>query len=178
MQFHDAVVNNSGVKLAVFPFGNSSVLYFDGGIGSVLTVANVPKYSQPIANALSLAAWICPLAVDNAHTAGTTDQCVHFIEKAVSSSTETEWAMRLYNRTNPNRHSRLSSYTFKLVSPPGQETLGNGAQYGVSANDLTPVALGSWLFVVGQAQPWISETDLTTGCIFWEQGVRAAPHVR
>jgi hypothetical protein len=176
MEFHDAVVNNSGVKLAAIPFGDSSVPYFDGGIGSVLSVANDPQYSQPFANALSLAAWICPLAVDNAHTAGTTDKYVHFLEKAVSSSTETEWAMRLYNRTNPNRHSRLSFYTFKLVSPPGQENLGNGAymEYGVSANDLTPVALGSWLFVVGQAEPWISETDLTTGCMFWKQGVRAA----
>ena len=81
--------------------------------------------------------------------------------------------MRLYNQTNPNRHSRLSFYTFKLVSPPGQ---GNGAymEYGVSSNDATAVALGGWLFLVGQAEPWISESDKTTGCIFWKQGVRAA----
>jgi hypothetical protein len=47
-------------------------------------------------------------------------------------------------------------------------------EYGVSANDTTPVELGGWLFLVGQAEPWISESDLTTGCVFWKQGVRAA----
>jgi len=176
MGIHDAVVKNSGVKLAAIPFGNSSVPYFDGQIGSVLTVANDPQYSQPFANALSVAAWICPLAVDNSNTAGSVDDFVYFLEKAVDSSTETEWAMRLYNQTNPNRHSRLSFYTFNLAPPPGRENLGNGAymEYGVSANDATPVELGGWLFVMGQAEPWISETDLKTGCMFWKQGVRAA----
>ena len=173
MGLHDALVNSVGVKLAAIPFGAASAPYFDGEIGSVLTVDDDPRYSQPYANALSLAAWVCPLALDNAYTGGSTDQYVHFLEKAVDSSTEVEWAMRLYNQTNPNRHSRLSFYTFKLVSPPGQ---GNGAymEYGVSANDTTPVELGGWLFLVGQAEPWISESDLTTGCVFWKQGVRAA----
>jgi hypothetical protein len=46
-------------------------------------------------------------------------------------------------------------------------------EYGVSANDMTPVGLGGWLFLVGQAEPWISKSDLTTGCVFWKQGVEA-----
>src|SRR5262249_17190898 len=36
-----------------------------------------------------------------------------------------------------------------------------------------PVELGKWLFVVGQAEPWISESDLAQGCRFWKQGVEA-----
>src|SRR6516164_341086 len=170
---HDAVLNSTGVKLAAIPFGDAFAPYLDGEIGSVLTVANDPQYSQPYANALSVAAWICPLALDNQFTLGSTDQYVHYLEKAVDSSTEVEWAMRLYNRKNPSRHSRLSFYTFKPVSPPGQ---GNGSymEYGVSTNDTTPVELGGWLFLVGQAEPWISDSDPTTGCIIWKQGVRAA----
>ena len=173
MGLHDAVVNGTGVKLAAIPFGAVSVPYFDGEIGSILTVADDPQYSQPYANALAVAAWICPLALDNANAGGSTDQYVHFLEKAVDSTTEVEWAMRLYNQTNPSRHSRLSFYTFRPVSPPGQ---GNGAymEYGVSANDATPVELGRWLFLVGQAEPWISDSDTTTGCVFWKQGVMAA----
>jgi hypothetical protein len=170
---HDALVNGPGVKLAAIPFGDARAPYFDGEIGSVLTVADDPQYSQPYANALSVAAWICPLALDNEHTVGSTDQYVHFCEKALNSSTEVEWAIRFYNRTNPDRHSRLSFYTFKLASPPGR---GNGAymEFGVSTNDMTPVELGGWLFLVGQAEPWISESDKSTGCVFWKQGVKAA----
>jgi hypothetical protein len=169
---HDAMVSSAAVKLAAIPFGAASAPYFDGEIGSVLTVVDDAQYSQPFANALTVAAWICPLALDNAQTAGSRDQYVHFLEKAVDSSTEVEWAMRLYNNTNPTRHSRLSFYTFKLVSPPGE---GNGSymEYGVSANDVTPVVTGGWLFVVGQAEPWISESDLTTGCVLWKQGLQA-----
>jgi hypothetical protein len=169
---HDATMTGAGVKLAAIPFGAASAPYFDGDIGSVLTVVDDAQYSQPYANALTVAAWICPLTLDNAETGGTRDQYVHFLEKAVNSTKEVEWAMRLYNRTNPGRHSRLSFYTFKLVSPPGE---GNGAymEYGVSANDVTLVELGGWLFLVGQAEPWISESDLTTGCVLWKQGVEA-----
>jgi hypothetical protein len=169
---HDAAVSGSGVSLAVIPFGAASAPYFDGNIGSVLTVADDEQYSQPYSNALTVAAWICPLTLDNAQTAGSTDQYVHFLEKAVNPTTEVEWAMRLYNVTNPSRHSRLSFYTFKLVSPPGE---GNGAymEYGVSANDATPVEVGGWLFLVGQAEPWISDSDLTTGCVLWKQDVQA-----
>jgi len=169
---HDATISGAGVKLAAIPFGAASAPYFDGNIGSVLTVVDDVQYSQPYKKALTVAAWVCPLALDNAQTVGTSDQYVHFMEKAVNSTTEVEWAMRLYNRTNPNRHSRLSFYMFKLVSPPGE---GNGAymEYGVSANDMTPVELGGWLFLVGQAEPWISKTDLTTGCVLWKQGVEA-----
>jgi len=175
MNLNDATSNSSGVKLASIPFGNASVPYFDGAIGSTLTVADAPQYSQPYANALSVAAWICPLALDNLHTTGATDQHVHFLGKAVDSSRDVEWALRLYNRTNPNRHSRVSFYTFNLMATPGQPNLGNGAymEYGVSTNDATAVELGGWLFLVGQAEPWISETDKETGCLFWKQGVQA-----
>jgi len=67
---------------------------------------------------------------------------------------------------------RLSFYTFNLGSPAGQ---GNGSymEYGHSANDETPTELGKWIFVVGQAEPWISPTDLSTGCILWKQDVEA-----
>jgi len=73
---------------------------FDGEIGSILTVTDDPRYSQPYADALSVAAWIWPLALENSNTGGSTDQYVHFLEKAVDSSTEVEWAMRFYNQTN------------------------------------------------------------------------------
>ena len=175
MKLNNATSNSDGVKLAAIPFGNASVPYFDGAIGSTLTVADAPQYSQPYANALSVAAWICPLVLDNLHTAGTTDQHVHFLGKAVDSSTNVEWALRLYNQTNPNRHSRVSFYTFNLMASAGQPNLGNGAymEYGVSTNDATPVDLGRWLFLVGQAEAWISETDKATGCLLWKQGVQA-----
>ena len=172
MGLHDASAPAQGVTLAVIPFGASQAPFFDGGLGSFLTIEDDPQYSQPYANALTVATWICPLALDNANTTGTEDQYVHFVEKAVGPSTDVEWVLRLYNKTNPTRHSRLSFYTFNLGSPAGQ---GNGSymEYGVSSNDETPIELGKWIFVVGEAEPWISPTDQTTGCIFWKQGVEA-----
>jgi hypothetical protein len=149
MGLHDAAVPMQGVTLAVIPFGTSQAPYFDGALRSFLTIGNDPKYSQPYANALTVAAWICPLALDNADTTGTQDQYVHFIEKAVGSSTDVEWVLRLYNQTNPTRHSRLSFYTFNLGSSVGE---GNGSymEYGVSSADETPIELGKWVFVVGE----------------------------
>lgn len=110
MGLHAAAVPGAGVNLAVIPFGDILGPTFDGEIGSRLQIDSDPMYSQPFANALTAAAWICPLGLDNARTAGKTgaDQYVHFIEKAVTASLGTEWAMRLYNQTNPTRHSRLS----------------------------------------------------------------------
>ncbi len=169
MGLHGASVPDAGVNLAVIPFGEILAPTFDGEIGSALQVDSDPKYSQPFANALTLAAWICPLALDNAHTAGRTDQYVHFIEKAVAPS-DAEWAMRLYNQTNPTRHSRLSFYTF---APGLVEGNGSYMEFGVSANDETPVELGKWVFLVGEAEPYISSTDLTTGCILWKQNIEA-----
>jgi hypothetical protein len=46
-------------------------------------------------------------------------------------------------------------------------------EYDVSPNDQAAVELGKWLFVVGEAEPWISSTDQTTGCILWKQGAEA-----
>src|ERR1700745_3403082 len=78
----DALLNGTGVKLAAIPFGDALAPYFDGEIGSILPVTNDPQYSQPYANALSVAAWICPLALDNKFTLGTPghDQYVHYLE--------------------------------------------------------------------------------------------------
>ena len=173
MGLHNAALPTQGVTLAVIPFGIAQAPFFDGALGSVLTIDDDPHYSQPCANALTVAAWVCPLTLNNANTAGSKDQFVHYIEKAVGASTDTEWALRLYNQTNPTRHSRLSFYTFNLSSPAGGEGNGSYMEYGVSSNDETPVELGKWLFVVGQAEPWISTTDQTTGCILWKQGVEA-----
>lgn len=61
MGLHDAAVPMQGVTLAVIPFGTSQAPYFDGALRSFLTIGNDPKYSQPYANALTIAAWICPL---------------------------------------------------------------------------------------------------------------------
>jgi hypothetical protein len=101
MGFHNASVTTRGVTLAVIPFGASQAPYFDGALGSFLTIADDPQYSQPFANALTIAAWICPLALDNANTTGTEDRYVHFVEKAVGPSNDVEWVRRLYNQTNP-----------------------------------------------------------------------------
>jgi len=46
-------------------------------------------------------------------------------------------------------------------------------EFGVSKNDATPVTVGNWLFLVGEAEPWISQSDQTTGSIFWKQDVEA-----
>jgi hypothetical protein len=46
-------------------------------------------------------------------------------------------------------------------------------EYGVSSNDETPIELGKWVSVLGEAEPWISPTDQTTGCILWKQAVEA-----
>jgi hypothetical protein len=104
---HDASAPPAGVALAAIPFGAVRAPFFDGALGSCLTIDSDPHYSQPFANALTVAVWICPLALDNLNVAGTADQYVHFLEKAVTPSSDVEWAMRLYNRTNPTRHSRV-----------------------------------------------------------------------
>jgi len=178
MGLKNACLPASGVTLAAVPFGACSAPLFDGEIGSRLTIASVPQYSQPFANALTVAVWICPLSLDNANTAGKAgeDQYVHFLEKAVTPDLDTEWAMRLYNQDNPTRHSRLSFYLFNLratTTNPMNKGAGSYMEFGVSHNDVTPVTAGSWLFLVGEAEPWIGADDQTTGCILWKQDVEA-----
>jgi hypothetical protein len=56
MGLHDASVPVQGVTLAVIPFGAAQAPYFDGALGSVLTIDDDPHYSQPCANALTVAA--------------------------------------------------------------------------------------------------------------------------
>jgi hypothetical protein len=58
---HDASTPAEGVVLAVIPFGESQAPYFDGELGSYLTIDSDPQYSQAYANALTVAGWICPL---------------------------------------------------------------------------------------------------------------------
>jgi hypothetical protein len=130
MGLHDASAPAAGVNLAAIPFGAIRAPYFDGALGSSLDIDSDPRYSQPYANALTVAAWICPLALDNAKTAGASDQFVYFLNKAVSPSTDSEWAMRLYNQTNPTRHSRLSFYTFNLGFNPDNKGNGSYMEYG------------------------------------------------
>src|SRR5260370_11299823 len=108
MGLHDASAPAAGVTLAAIPFGAIRVPFFDGALGSRLTIDSDPQYSQPFANALTVAVWICPLALDNANVAGTTDRYVHFLEQAVATSTHLAWALRLSNPTNPTRHPRPS----------------------------------------------------------------------
>jgi hypothetical protein len=43
----------------------------------------------------------------------------------------------------------------------------------VSANDETPIELGKWVFLVGEAEPYISPGDKTTGCALWKQNIEA-----
>jgi hypothetical protein len=149
MSLHEAFLPKKGLTLAAIPFGASQAPFFDGGLGSNLSIDGDPQYSQSHANALTVAAWICPLALDNALTTGTKDQYIHFVEKSVGPTTDVEWALRLYNQTNPTRHSRLSFYTFNLGSPAGE---GNGSymEYGVSSNDEVAIELGKWVFLLAR----------------------------
>jgi hypothetical protein len=169
---HSAAAPSAGVTLSAIPFGAAQAPLFDGQLGSVLTIPDDPKYSQPYGKALTVAVWLCPLALDNKNVIVGADSYVHYVEKAVAQSVDAEWALRFYDRKSTSRPLRLSFYTFNLGSPTGE---GNGSymQYGHSTNDETPIDFGKWIFVVGQAEPWISPTDLSTGCALWKQGVAA-----
>ena len=68
--------------------------YFDGALRSVATIADDRRYSQPFLNALTVAAWLCPLSLDNANVVGGQDKFVHCVEKAVAQSTDAEWALK------------------------------------------------------------------------------------
>ncbi len=46
LSLHDASVPAQGVSLAVIPFGESQAPYFDGELGSYLTIDSDPKYSH------------------------------------------------------------------------------------------------------------------------------------
>ena len=75
----------AGVTLSVLPFGAAQAPFFDGALRSVLTVPDDPHYSQPFAKALTVSAWLCPLALNNANVVGGQDKYVHYVEKAVGS---------------------------------------------------------------------------------------------
>jgi hypothetical protein len=90
MGLHDALVPAAGVTLAAIPFGAIHAPFFDGALGSRLTIGDDPQYSQPFANTLAVAVLVCSLAVDNADIAGKVDHYVHFLEKAVAPSTDVE----------------------------------------------------------------------------------------
>ena len=85
MDLHNASLPLAGVTLSVLPFGTSPQQFFDGALlGSVLTIPDDPRYSQPFSNALTVAAWLCPLALNNANVVGGQDKYVHYVEKAVA----------------------------------------------------------------------------------------------
>jgi hypothetical protein len=84
MSLHDASLPLAGVTLSVLPFGTSQAPFFDGALGSVLTIPDDPQYSPPFANALTDAAWLSPLALNNANVIGGQDKYVHYVEKAVA----------------------------------------------------------------------------------------------
>src|ERR1700691_1491939 len=172
MGLHDASLPLGGVTLSVLPFGASQAPFFDGALGSVLAIPDDLHYSQPFSNALTVAAWLCPLALNNANVVGGQDKYVHYVEKAVAESVDVEWALRFYNQQNKTRHSRLSFYTFNLGSPTGE---GNGSymEYGVPKNDETTIQLGQSGFVVGESERGVSSSDLSMGCALWKQGVAA-----
>lgn len=167
---HDAVP--LGVDLAEVPFGVTRMPHFDGRRGRVITIPDDERYSHAYANALTVACWMAPSALDFCHTAGSRDQYVHVIEKALADSQDVEWCFRLYNATNPELRSRLSFYLFNLGRPTGK---GAGAymEYGQSCNDLTPVRSRRWLFLVGLGEGWIDGTERRRGAILYKQAVMA-----
>lgn len=171
MGLHAGTVADSGVHLSVVPFGSILAPFFDGNRGSLITIPDDERYSQTHANAITLACWICPLALNFRHTDGSTDQYVHIIQKAVTYTSDAEWAIRLYNAQS-SRPSRMSFYLFNAGSPVGK---GAGAymEYGRSANDQTLVRVGKWLFLVGQGEEWTDDTSQSTGAILYKQGIQA-----
>ncbi len=46
-------------------------------------------------------------------------------------------------------------------------------EYGVSPNDPVPVRTQRWLFLVGQAEPWLNPGEQGQGTRFYKQGVIA-----
>jgi hypothetical protein len=58
MGLHNASLPQAGITLSVLPFGTSQAPFFDGALGSVLTIPDDPRYSQPFSNALTVAAWL------------------------------------------------------------------------------------------------------------------------
>ena len=163
----------AGADLAEVPFGAARMPHFDGRLGKVITIADDELYSHEHANALTVACWVAPSALDFRYTQGMTDQYVHFIQKARDYTHDVEWAFRLYNATNPERHSRLSFYLFNLGHPTGK---GAGAymEHGRSENDVVPVRARRWLFLVGQGEGWIDGTERCRGAVLYKQGVMAA----
>ena len=169
---HDGLPSASGVDLAAVPFGAARVPHFDGNLGSGVVIPNDGRYSHDHADALTVACWAAPNVLDFPHTSGLTDQYVHLVEKSADYTHDVEWAFRLYNATNPCRHSRLSFYLFNL----GHPTLkGAGAymEFGRSRNDDWAVRPGRWVFLVGQGEGWIDGTDTTRGAMFFKQGAKA-----
>ena len=168
---HAGTVAGAGVHLSVVPFGSILTPFFDGNKGSLITIPDDDRYSQTRANAITLACWVCPLALNFRYTDGRSDQFVHIIEKAITYNSDAEWAIRLYN-VESGRPSRMSFYLFKPCSPVGK---GAGAymECGRSINDHTPVRPGKWLFLVSQGEEWIDETNQSTGAILYKQGIQA-----
>ena len=175
---HDECGLNHGtaseVALAEVPFGPARMPHFDGRQQSAITIPDdhAGRYSHEYANSITVACWVAPSSLDFCHTDGSQDRYVHMVEKAMNYDTDVEWAFRLYNATNDLRHSRLSFYLFNL-GHPALKGAGAYMQYGWSANDTVPVRARRWLFLVGQGEPWIDDTEESHGAIFHKQGISA-----
>jgi hypothetical protein len=171
MGFHDGQPRG-GVQFAGLPFGQAPAASFDGSLGSFIEVPNDLKYSQTYSNCLTACGFICPLALDFANVDGTVDKYIYWLEKSVETTLDVEYCFRLYNKTNPGRHSRGSFYHFNL-GPPPQKGAGSYMEYGVSKVDV-PIEIGKWYFFVGEAEPFLGPDDPTQGLIVWKNGVKAA----
>jgi hypothetical protein len=79
-----------GADLGEVPFGAARMPHFDGRLGKVITIPDDEQYSQDYSNALTVACWVAPSALDFRYTDGSTDQFVHFIEKARDYSHDVE----------------------------------------------------------------------------------------
>jgi hypothetical protein len=103
MGLHNASLPLAGVTLSVLPVGTSQAPFFDGALGSVLTIPDDPRYSQPFSDALAVAAWLCPLALNNANVVGGQDKYIQYVGKAAADSVDAEWPLRFYNQLNETR---------------------------------------------------------------------------
>ena len=156
-----------------FPSGQWQAPFFDGALKSVLTIPDDPRLFATLRQRADRVSLAVPSRAQQCER-GRRARRVRPLHRKGGGGVGRRrvGAQGCSDQLNKTRHSRLSFYTFNLGSPRGQ---GNGSymEYGVSKNDGTPIELGQWVFVVGEAEPWISPSDLSTGCALWKQGVAA-----
>jgi hypothetical protein len=161
-----------GVTLAVIPFGASQVPYFDGALGSFLTIDDDPQYSQPYAKRFDrrdLDLSVGARQREHYRNEGSIRPFRREGDRAVDRC-----GMGVAALQSNQSHAAFAAFLLHLQSGLA---CGRGERllYGVwsFSNDKTPIELGKWVFVAGEAEPWISPTDQTTGCILWKQAAEA-----